>query len=232
MQELQNIFENLGGEFVSPLSVISEKISKVKAFIFDWDGVFNDGTKHQEYGSPFSEVDAMGTNMLRFGYYLTQGEVPQTLIISGEQNQSATTLATRERFNAFYSRSKNKVVALKHFVETTGIQPEEICFFFDDILDLSLAKEVALNIQIGHPAKPLFSQYVEANKMVDYITGNPGGQGGVREAVEMLLGVQGVHDLVVEKRVAFEGPYAAYLEKRQAQETTFYTYSEGQIIQQ
>ncbi len=232
MQQLENIFENVGGEFVSPLSVISEKLSRVKAFIFDWDGVFNDGTKHLEYGSPFSEVDAMGTNMLRFGYYLTHGEVPQTIIISGEKNQSATTLATRERFNAFYSKAKNKVVALDHFLNETGIEGQEVCFFFDDILDLSLAQNVGLNIQISHPGKPLFSHYVKSQETVDYSTGNPGGQGGVREAIEMLLGAQGIHDLTLEKRVAFEGAYASYLEKRQSQQTVFYTYAEGEIIKQ
>ena len=232
MQKLQNIFESIGGEFVSPLSVIADKISDVKAFVFDWDGVFNDGTKHPEFGSPFSEVDAMATNMLRFGYYLTHGEVPHTLIISGEKNVTASTLATRERFNAFYARSKNKVVALRHFMEQTDVKPGEICFFFDDILDLSLAREVGLKIQISHPAKPIFNEYVKAHQMSDYITGNPGGQGGVREATEMLLAAQGIHDLTVGKRVDFEGAYTYYLEKRQAQETLFYTYVEGQIIKQ
>jgi len=231
LQDLQNIFEKLGGEFVSPLSVISDKLLKVKAFIFDWDGVFNDGTKHLEYGSPFSEVDAMATNMLRFGYYLTKGHIPQTLIISGEKNQSATTLVTREKFNAFYSKSKNKLVALNHFTEVTGIKAEEVCFFYDDILDLSVANKAGLNIQINHTAKPLFKHYVKAHSGVDYITGNPGGQGGVREAIEMLLGVQGLHDLVVDKRLAFEGAYESYLKKRQEQVTSFFSYSDGQIIQ-
>lgn len=232
MKELQTIFENLGGTFISPIATIAEKMVGIKAFVFDWDGVFNDGTKQPESGSLFSEVDAMGTNMLRFGYYLIHEEVPQTIIITGEKNPSALRLSKRERFNALYSRCKNKAVALDHFTADSGIKANQVCFFFDDILDLSLAQKVALNIQIRHPAKPMFSKYLEENSLADYKTGNPGGRGGLRESVELLLAIQNLHDEVVSKRVAYEGKYKEYLALRQTQNTSLYTFKDDQIIQE
>ena len=54
------------------------------------DGVFNNGMKTGEQGSLFSDVDAMGTNMLRFNYYLNNNKtIPLSFIITGSNNQSA-----------------------------------------------------------------------------------------------------------------------------------------------
>jgi len=46
--DISAIFTQLGGEFITPVSELAEKLSSVKAFIFDWDGVFNDGTKNEQ----------------------------------------------------------------------------------------------------------------------------------------------------------------------------------------
>lgn len=54
------------GQFVTSEADIAKRLSKAKAFIFDWDGVFNNGFKQGQAGSGFSEVDSMGTNLLRF----------------------------------------------------------------------------------------------------------------------------------------------------------------------
>ncbi|MCY7352776.1 MAG: hypothetical protein LH606_19310 [Cytophagaceae bacterium] len=45
MQHIQTIFEDLGGHFVTPAPKLAEKVARVKAVVFDWDGVFNDGVK-------------------------------------------------------------------------------------------------------------------------------------------------------------------------------------------
>ena len=68
-EAIVKLFEKGGGEFVSPPSVFIDKLKKIKAVLFDWDGVFNDGFKRGVDGSIFSEVDAMGTNLLRYALW-------------------------------------------------------------------------------------------------------------------------------------------------------------------
>src|SRR5690606_25525005 len=76
MDRVAKIFTDLGGIFcVSPESFL-KKSKSISAFIFDWDGVFNDGTKNENGSSPFGEVDAMGANLLRYSTYLRNGEMP------------------------------------------------------------------------------------------------------------------------------------------------------------
>ena len=65
-EHTQHIFESEGGEFITPPFVLMEKLKNIKAIVFDWDGVFNEGVKGGGNHSGFSEIDSMGTNMLRF----------------------------------------------------------------------------------------------------------------------------------------------------------------------
>ena len=60
------------GVFITDVAIIQQKLQQVKAFIFDWDGVFNDGRKDIQGNSGFSEIDSMGINMMRFSYYQMQ----------------------------------------------------------------------------------------------------------------------------------------------------------------
>lgn len=85
MSHLTQVFTEIGGEFIIPEASLIEKIKHIKAFVFDWDGVFTDAGKDHLLQSRFSEADSMGTNLLRFSYYLNHKELPITAIISGEK---------------------------------------------------------------------------------------------------------------------------------------------------
>src|SRR5690242_11310539 len=128
MDSTEIIFTELGGKFCRPFAEIKNQAGKIKAYIFDWDGVFNDGTKVGQSGSPFSEVDAMGTNMLRFGHWLKHKALPAVAVITGEENPSAQFLVQREHFQAIYFKTANKLVALEHFLKTNGLKADEVAF--------------------------------------------------------------------------------------------------------
>ena len=227
--DISAIFTQLGGEFITPVSELAEKLSSVKAFIFDWDGVFNDGTKNEQGSSNFSEVDSMGTNLLRFGWWLSQASMPYTAVISGERNLLSFKLVQREHYHACYFRIKHKIEALEHFMSSRGLKASEVAFFFDDALDLSIAEQCGVRILIRHKGNPLFQQYVIKNKLVDYITAQDGGNFAVREGCEFMLGLQGVHDQTIDERLRFYPHYNNYLTERQAIQSQFFTLVNGQF---
>lgn len=231
MEDLTKTFEKVGGEFISPFSIIAERLAKVEAFIFDWDGVFNDSTKHSNFGSPFAEVDAMGTNMLRFSHFLRHGNVPKTFVVTGEQNDSGRQLAEREHFDGFFSKIKDKKIALDYITSEYGISPDSVCFFFDDILDLSVAKEVGLRMMVRHLGSPMFDQYVKNGDFGDYISGNIGGAGAVREHCELLIGANENFDDTLHHRITYSETYQQYLSERQSQNTQYYTLLNKKIAQ-
>ena len=99
MQEIENSYSYLGGKFVTPINDIKNKLSQIKAYIFDWDGVFNNGEKSANGSSKFSEVDSMGTNLLRYSHFMKTKQLPLTAIISGEKNETAFYFCQRECFD-------------------------------------------------------------------------------------------------------------------------------------
>jgi len=225
------IAEHFKGSFITEAAVLQQKLSRVKAYVFDWDGVFNNGQKDEGGSSPFNEVDAMGTNLLRFNHYLRTDELPVFVIISGENNKAARTLARREHFHAVYSGIKYKPEALEHLCSAYKLKPEEIAFMYDDVLDLSVAKQAGVRFMVQRLCNPLLIDYVVRQGFADYITANDGNNSAVREVVELMMGLNGLYDETIEERMNFTATYQRYLALRSVPEALFYTSKNAQIIE-
>lgn len=231
MENIEKIFTEIGGSFLTPPVDISKKLGNIKALVFDWDGVFNKGEKEGGGSSPFSEVDSMGTNLLRFSYWLKNQNLPKCAIISGEKNQTAFWFGSREHFTANYFKVPDKTGAINHFCETNSIHPSEIAFFMDDVLDLSIAQIAGLRILVNRNANPLFKKYVKENNLADYITGAESGNFAVREGCELLMGLIGNEKEAFEKRISYDQQYKNYLAERNKAETQFFSKdNEGKIV--
>jgi 3-deoxy-D-manno-octulosonate 8-phosphate phosphatase (KDO 8-P phosphatase) len=231
INDLKQIQAFFRGQFLVSPEILLAKLVKVKAFVFDWDGVFNNGAKDENGSSPFSEIDAMGINMLRFNHYLRTERVPVTIIISGEKNKAAFTLAKREHFNAAYYNIRHKKDALLHVCAAHNIEPHEVAFFFDDILDLSMAELCGLRIMVGRACNPLLLDTVVRNNLADYLTFADGGKHAVREATELLKGLSGSYDDTVMHRIRFSEQYQQYLQTRNIPEPEFYTVTGNEITE-
>lgn len=227
---IEDIFSNLGGEFITPYSDIKEKLKHIKAYLFDWDGVFNTGIKGEKTSSTYTEPDSMGTNLLRFGHFLKNNELPLFGIITGQTNPSAFQFSKREHLHVVYYNLLNKIEALNHIQTTQHIQPDQVAFVFDDVLDLSIANHCGLRFLIKRGAGPLFETYVKEKGFCDYITANSGSQNGVREVCELILGISGGFSDVVDNRVEFSNKYHMYISKRNSVSTAFYTKKGDSIV--
>lgn len=220
---IEQTFTALGGQFITPVDALTQKLRSVRAIVFDWDGVFNDGTKTGTGSSSFSEVDSMGTNLLRFGFWLHHNrQLPVVAIITGVTNVLADGLVQREHFHACYSQAKNKVEVLAHLLDQHQLQPQEVAFFFDDALDLSVSEVAGVRIMVRRNANPLFTNYVIQNGYADYVTGSQSGQFAVREGCELMLGLLGQFDMVMAERLRYRPVYDQYYQQRQAIEPAYW----------
>jgi len=215
-EEIQKMFENQGGEFISSPSLILEKLKDIKAYIFDWDGVFNTGTKTDTVGSGYSEVDSMGLNLLRFGFWLSNNQtLPYVAIVTGENNQTGIKLAERESLHYIYFNFKNKELAFEHFLNAFNLKPEEVAFFFDDVLDFPISSLCGLRFMVNRQGSPMFAKYVKQMHYADYISGQTGGSFAVREISELILGLLGQYETAVKERADFSDLYTKYLAQRE-----------------
>jgi len=215
--------EYFKGEFVSSPTTVKQKLKQIKAFVFDWDGVFNDGRKNLEGHSGFSEPDSMGVNLMRFSYFLTHKQLPATALITGENNKLAFLFAKRESFNNVYYKAASKEKALMHFCNEHKISPADVLFVFDDVLDFSVAKLCGVRFMIGRPANPLLAEFAAEHRLVDYITRYNGNNYGVREVSELVMGMGNNFDVAVEHRMKFSEAYKDYLALRNRVQPQFFS---------
>jgi 3-deoxy-D-manno-octulosonate 8-phosphate phosphatase (KDO 8-P phosphatase) len=218
------------GTFIAPPEQIAGKLYGIKAFVFDWDGVFNAGWKDEQGSSPFNEVDSMGTNMLRFNHYIRNGSNPVAAIITGERNKAALAFAQREHFQSVYCGIKFKADALKHLCIAHNLELHEVAFMFDDVLDFSAAALCGLRIMVNRACNPLLIDHALQNGLVDYLTEGDGAHYAVRETTELLTSLSGVFTETMNGRSSFTQQYQDYFYQRNAQQTLLYTVDKNQII--
>ncbi len=229
--DFRQITDLFKGTFHASPVAIQEKLFKIKAYIFDWDGIFNNGMKDDKGSSPFSEVDAMGTNLLRFSHFLRKGANPSVAVVTGEKNNATFTFASREHFHAVYYSMKSKKESLQHLCAAHDIEAHEVAFFFDDVLDFSVAESCGLRIMINRACNPLLIDYAVRNNYVDYITAADGGNHGLREAAELLTGLSERYDDTITERMHFSEHYREYLDQRNIPTPSFYTMVNSEITE-
>ncbi|HRF80503.1 MAG TPA: hypothetical protein PL070_10505 [Flavobacteriales bacterium] len=195
---------------------LNAHLSCIRAVLFDWDGVFNNGFKDAEGGSPFSEVGSMGVNLLRFALWLRNGALPKAAVITGQHNPYAERFAQRERLHGVYMGFTNKPEAFDAFLAKHGLQADEVAFFFDDVLDLPVASRCGLRIMIGSPVTAWLVEQAIGRGEVDIITANSGGNNGLREATDAVIALLANGAEVIDHRVKYSETYQRYLSERQA----------------
>lgn len=216
---IQERLEQLGAEFGISIAELAERASQWSGFLWDWDGVFNTGYKTKEQGSGFNEADSMGINMLRFGYWLKNGKMPFTAIITGEENPTAIHFAQREHFNAICLKFSHKTEALEILEKKYLLDSQRIAFVFDDVLDVALAQKVSGRFLVKRNSAPFFVEYAKKHEICDYITASQSGEGAIREICELILSIIDSYDKTISERIAYSSSYQKYLSERNALET-------------
>ncbi len=221
--ETANIFESLGGKFIAKPQELGKKIRKLKGFIFDWDGVFNDGRKGSGKTSDFAEADSMALHTIRYAYWLKNGELPIMAIITGQNNQTAFEFAERERLNAVFAGYKDKFEPVEMLKKEFGLKNDELASTFDDIIDYPLMVSTAVRFLCKREASPLFTKYVVEKKLCDYITYSQHPDFPVREISELIIGMLGNYEEMFSSRFKNKEKYKVFWDFRQSGNTNIYT---------
>ena len=158
--------------------IVSEVVAKIKAIAMDVDGVLTDGAvwwgPNGEEWKRFHFADIMGLSLARKSGMAIA-------LISGENSPLVDRLANKLGIGDVHKDCKDKASALRTFAERHGLRLEEICFIGDDVNDLSALSIVGLSA-CPADARPSIRKHCQV------VTKLGGGNGAVREVVDMLLG--------------------------------------------
>jgi 3-deoxy-D-manno-octulosonate 8-phosphate phosphatase (KDO 8-P phosphatase) len=152
-------------------------VHRIKAIALDIDGVLTDGTfvwgpNGEEY-KKFCFLDIMGISLaVKSGLIFA--------LISGEDNLLIDRYARKMGIADIYKGCKDKATALKNFAQKHNLPLQQVCFMGDDINDTA-AMELA-----GLSAAPS-TAHATARVKAGLITKCSGGQGAVRELIDLIL---------------------------------------------
>jgi 3-deoxy-D-manno-octulosonate 8-phosphate phosphatase (KDO 8-P phosphatase) len=156
---------------------LKEKFKKVKLLILDVDGVLTDNS---------IIVDDNGVESKRFnisdglGIYLAKKSRIEVALISGRDSKATRIRAKELKIENICLGENHKIVAFEKIKDKLKVEDKEICFIGDDILDLPLLKKVGVPIAVKR-SNPVIK------KSALYVTFAKGGEGAVREVIDLIL---------------------------------------------
>ena len=202
--------------FVTPPGELAARLSRCRALVLDWDGVLGPGLKGPAAPAVFSEIDAMGLNLLRYALWRRArgAVVPPVAVVSGQRDPAAEAMATRDHLDALYMGFLDKRLALEHLCRTRALDASEVLYVYDDVIDFGVAERCGARFLVARPAQPLVEAFARRRGLCDYVVRAPAAGGAVREACEVILALLGVDEEVFVARGWFEEGYQRYLEER------------------
>ena len=163
------------------MSSINYDLRKIKAFVFDVDGVLScDVIPLHPNGDPMRTVNIKDGYALQLavkkGYEVAR--------ITGGYTEAVQIRFSRLGIQRIYMRSAVKVHDFKDFMEKTGLSPEQIMYAGDDIPDYEVMTQVGLPVAPADAAP-------EIKEIAKYISSRRGGEGVARDVIEQTMRAQG-----------------------------------------
>ncbi len=158
-----------------------EKLKNIKAFVFDVDGVFTDGSVYLLPGGNMCRV----MNVLD-GYAVVKAIKHNYVIgvITGGNDEMVKHRIHYLGIKDYYPKSADKMEDFENFKLKYGFKNNEILTMGDDIPDMKI-------LEISGISACPENSVPEVKAISDYISPIQGGKGAVRDVIEQVMKVQG-----------------------------------------
>ena len=163
------------------MSSINYDLKKIKAFVFDVDGVLSG-----DILSLSADGDPMRTVNIKDGYAMQLAVKKGYIlaIITGGYTESVRIRFSRLGIEHIYMRSAVKMKDFEDLLSKTGLALDEIIYAGDDIPDYEIMQRVGLPVAPSDAAP-------EIKAIAKYISLKRGGEGVARDVIEQTLKAQG-----------------------------------------
>ena len=164
---------------------VQAKAAQIKLLLMDVDGVLTNGKLYNVPGEAnmmmetkgFDSQDGIGLQWLNWHGI-------KTGVISGRVSPATETRAKQCKMAYVYQGHIEKIPILEEILAKAKISKDEVAYIGDDFTDIVIMHRVGLAIATGNAR-------AEVKREAHYVTKAVGGEGAVREVVELLLKAQG-----------------------------------------
>ena len=167
-----------------------EKAKKIRAIIFDVDGVLTDGKiTYDNNGMEFKSFNVKDGQIIK---HLKNQKI-LTGVITGRDSKVVRNRCNELKIDFHYHGIHDKFSVFYKEMTKLKITPDQVAYVGDDINDLPVLRVVGLS---ATPA----DGYYKVKDEVGLILSSKGGEGVVRELADIILESQGVYDLILKKQ--------------------------------
>jgi 3-deoxy-D-manno-octulosonate 8-phosphate phosphatase (KDO 8-P phosphatase) len=172
---------------------VSARAAKIKLLLMDVDGVLTDG-KLLFFPGPDGTVIEVKAFDSQDGIALQwcRWKGIRTGIISGRKSFSTDQRAIQANMDYSYQGFVEKIPIIEEIMKDSGVGSDEIAFIGDDLTDVVVFHRVGLAIATNNAR-------TEVKREAHWVTPNVGGDGAVRDAVEMIFQANGMWREVLDK---------------------------------
>lgn len=153
----------------------------IKLLVMDVDGVLTKGE---------IAIISDGSEMRLFnsqdgvGLMVAHHAGLQTAIITGRATEAVKKRAEEVKITHIVMGTFFKLQPLLELCEQLGLSPNEAAYIGDDVPDIPPMKRVGFAVAVANAVD-------EVKKVAHYVTERKGGEGAVREVIELILKAQG-----------------------------------------
>ena len=172
---------------------VRARAAKIKLLLMDVDGVLTDSKLYFLPGPDGSVTEVKSFDSqdgIAFHWCRMKGI--RTGIISGRKSFSTEQRALQAHMDYSYQGFVEKIPIIEEIRRDAGLAADEIAFIGDDLTDVVVFHRVGLAIATAN-ARP------EVKQEAHWVTANSGGNGAVRDAVEMIFQARGFWQEILDK---------------------------------
>jgi YrbI family 3-deoxy-D-manno-octulosonate 8-phosphate phosphatase len=147
----------------------------IKLFITDVDGVLTDG---KIYFSSTGEITRR-YDMHDGVFFKLKEKGILTAFCSGETDNSIKNRAEKLKIDFVIMGSKDKLRDISDLLEKQKLSFENVAYVGDDINDILVMQKSGISFAVKNAVK-------EVKKLANYITKNNGGEGAIREIIDLI----------------------------------------------
>lgn len=176
---------------------VIKRASKIKVLLMDVDGCMTDGKLFYVPAPDGSIIETKGFNTQDgLGLHFCFGVGLLTGVISGRNSPATDERCKMLNMKYIYQGLLDKVETYEGILKDAGLTAEQAAFVGDDFTDVPLMSRSGLGVAVQN-ARP------EVKSAANYVTETNGGEGAIREVIEIILKSQGLWEKATEKYFSF-----------------------------
>lgn len=175
-----------------PTIKVIEKAAKIQLLLMDVDGVLTNGLVYFVPGKDGSAFESKGfSSHDGLGFHLLNAAGIKTGFISGRESEAVRERAENMKVSYIYEGFLQKDPIFSEILQKANLTEDQVAYIGDDLTDIPLIRRAGLGVAVGNARR-------EVKSVADFITEAKGGEGAVREVIELILKAQNKWEYSVE----------------------------------